>query len=689
LRRTFRAADRNAVIVRLALLGPLAIAGLGCAHTAARSAALDAAVAAWPVEPAEAWISGHRLSVMLPGGDGTQRFRARWSGRGLDEHSYRFRVASLVPADLEPEEDERPGRARPVSVLGVETWERFAHAFGERLAPAAPGEAVLLQAGGTDYLLSRGEGGDLRVDPARDAPPGLAIVARRNLVELAQEAARFIGAEVTRTGADADAFLFVMPPRGRGEALMLFDTAQKLCVAVTLPRPQPQRAGSPVSRSARSVAAITVESHGIALVKNPVSSVGRLVNIVGQWLATLVTRARPSTDVPVAPLAPAAPMDPAAWERELDQLTGTRASRGSIRLLINGERYFPVLEQRLRQASESISIHVNIFDNDDVAVAVADLLRERSREVSVRVLMDQMSSIVAGNAPPGTPMAPGLVVPASMWRYLERGSNVAARAFLNPWMSSDHSKVFIFDRRYAHLGGMNIGREYRFEWHDMMVEIEGPVVGRLSRGFERAWAHASALGDIAFAAAAATASGRWEGEPDRADYVAVRPLYTRTGNPQVYSALMRAARRARSRIWIENPYLYENSFVRALVDARRRGVDVRVVLPSNSDLGLGNASNMVTANALIANGVRVYVYPGMTHVKAAVFDGWACLGSANFNKLSLRRNLETNIATSDPRVVGELARELFERDFADSLELTEPVVTTGGDAFAEWVMSGF
>ncbi len=645
--------------------------------------------AAWPVEPVEAWISGHRLSVMLPGEGGPQRFRARWSGRGLDEHAYRFRVAPLVPADLEPEADERPGRARPVTVLDVETWERFAHAFGEKLAPASPGQAALLQIGGGDFLVHRDAGGELRVQQPRDAPAGLAVVTRRNLVELAEEAARFIGAEVERTGVGADAFLFVMPPRGHGEGLVLFDTAQKLCVAVTLPRPQPRRAGSPISRSARSVVALTVESHGIALVKNPVSSMGRLVNIVGQWLATLATRARPSTDEPVAPLAPAAPMDPAAWERELDRLTGTRATRGSIRLLINGERYFPVLERRLREAHESIAIRVNIFDNDDVALAVADLLRERSRAVSVRVLMDQMSTIVAGNAPPASAMPPELLVPASVWRYLERGSGVAARAFLNPWMSSDHSKVFIFDRRYAHLGGMNIGREYRFEWHDMMVELEGPVVGRLARGFERALAHASALGDLAFAAAAATASGRWVGEADRDDYVAIRPLYTRTGNPQVYSAVMGAARRARSRIWVENPYLYENSFVRALVDARRRGVDVRVVLPSENDLGLGNASNMVTANALLANGVRVYVYPGMTHVKAAIFDGWACLGSANFNKLSLRRNLETNIATSDARVVGELARELFERDFADSLELAEPVAITGGDRFAEWVMSGF
>ena len=639
--------------------------------------------------PTEAWISGHRLSVMLADDAGPRRFRARWEHRGLDEHGYRFRTAPLVPADLKPEEDEKPGRARPVTVLDAGAWERFAHAFGERLAPERAGEATLLQIGGTDLLLSRGDGDELVLVPGRRAPPGLEVVARHNLVEIAQGAARFIEAEAARIGVGGDVFLFVMPPRGHGEGLVLFDTAQKLCVAVTLPRPQPQRAGSPLSRNARSVVALTVEAHGIALIKNPVSSVGRLLSIFTQWIATLATRSRPSVGEPIAPLAEAPPMNLRAWERDLDELTGSRPERGSVRLLINGESYFPVLEQRIREATKSIAMRVNIFDNDDVGLRVADLLRARSGEVRVRVLMDELATMVAGNVPPDTPMPENLVMPASIWRYLEGGSRVSARAFLNPWLSSDHSKVFVFDRRWAHLGGMNIGRAYRYEWHDMMVELEGPIVGQFAQDFERSWAHASALGDLAYVGVGGAATDRFVGEAEREDYLDIRRLYTRTGNPQFYGAVMRAAKRARSTIWVENPYLYENSFVKQLVAARRRGVDVRVVMPSVSDQGFGNSSNMVTANALIANGVRVYVYPGMTHVKAAIFDGWACVGSANFNKLSLRRNLEANIATSDPRFVDELRRDLFERDFADSHELTEPVAITGGDSFAEWVMSGF
>ena len=669
----------------------LAVALSACAHTAARTSALESLADRWPVMPAQAWVVGrHRLSLIVPGAAGPERFRAVWKHGGLDEHGYRFRSAALEPADLHPEEDERPGRARTVQILGSETWTAFAHQFGEQLAPERFGTATLLQVGGNDLLLFRGEGGEVRVTLARDAPASVHVVKRLNLVEVANDAARFMASESARRGVKDSLFLFVLPPSQRGGGLVLFDTSQRLCVALTLPRPfGPRREGSPLGRHARSVMALTIEAHGLALIKNPVSSFGRALSIFIQWIATLATRGQPSVGEPVAPLVAAAPMNLRAWERDLDDITGTRPDRGSVRLLINGESYFPVLEQRIREATESIAMRVNIFDNDDVALRVADLLRARSGEVRVRVVMDELATLVAGSVAPETPMPEDLVLPASIWRYLESGSRVSARAFLNPWLSSDHSKVFVFDRRRAHLGGMNIGRAYRYEWHDMMVELEGPIVGRFAKDFERAWAHASLLGDLAYAAAGGATTQRFAGESERADYVDVRALYTRTGNPQLYGALMRAAKRARSFIWVENPYLYENSFVKQLVAARRRGVDVRVVMPSGSDQGLGDSSNMVTANALLANGVRVYVYPGMTHVKAAVFDGWACLGSANFNKLSLRRNIETNIATSDARVVGVLLRDLFERDFADSHELTEPVAITGGDRFAEWVMSGF
>ena len=79
---------------------------------------------------------------------------------------------------------------------------------------------------------------------------------------------------------------------------------------------------------------------------------------------------------------------------------------------------------------------------------------------------------------------------------------------------------------------------------------------------------------------------------------------------------------------------------------------------------------------MLKNGIRVYQYPGMSHVKAAIFDGWACVGSANFDKLSLQVNREVNLATSHKPVVNDLLDRLFIADLARSKEISEMVDVT-------------
>jgi cardiolipin synthase len=83
------------------------------------------------------------------------------------------------------------------------------------------------------------------------------------------------------------------------------------------------------------------------------------------------------------------------------------------------------------------------------------------------------------------------------------------------------------------------------------------------------------------------------------------------------------------------------------------------------------------------------MYPGMTHVKAAIVDDWLMVGSANLDKLSLRVNNEVNIATSHPAAVETLKRRLFDVDFAKSIELDEELPTAPRYHFAEAVADFF
>jgi cardiolipin synthase len=138
---------------------------------------------------------------------------------------------------------------------------------------------------------------------------------------------------------------------------------------------------------------------------------------------------------------------------------------------------------------------------------------------------------------------------------------------------------------------------------------------------------------------------------------------------EIYLAQLQAIERARRYVYIENAYFGDDTILRALIRARQRGVDVRVIFPSKNDSGAMQVNNLVMANDLVRSGVRVYSYPGMTHVKAAIYDGWACVGSANFDKMSLRIGQELDVAFSDPATVERLKTELFERDFQRSREV--------------------
>ncbi len=104
----------------------------------------------------------------------------------------------------------------------------------------------------------------------------------------------------------------------------------------------------------------------------------------------------------------------------------------------------------VQEAAYAVDLHVCLFDTDDVAVQIADALKQRSGNAEVRVIFGHMSTRASGKAPPPTPMPTGFIPPKSIHRYLPTGSQVHVRPFLNPFLTSDHSKVCLIDGRYAY-----------------------------------------------------------------------------------------------------------------------------------------------------------------------------------------------------------------------------------------------
>lgn len=361
----------------------------------------------------------------------------------------------------------------------------------------------------------------------------------------------------------------------------------------------------------------------------------------------------------------------------------TQRERGSVRPLIDGQRFFPLLERRVAEAQRSVEIHIGIFDRDDVAVGVADELKRRSTNIEVKVVFDRFLSRAAGNTPSATPMPQGFTLPRSIAPYLRECSKVKVRPQPNPGLTIDHQKIIMVDGRYLYIGGMNIGREYRYEWHDMMAEVQGPILGSFQREFDKKWAQVGIWGDCGLAVESLRAKPSNIESGGGADQIELRRLYTKTFVHQIRRADVEAVDRASNYVFAENPYMFSNEFLNALVRARLRGVDVRVIMASENDLGIGHKSNLVVANYLLSHGIRVFFYPGMTHVKALLVDDWACFGSANFDVLSLRLNREANLGTSNPVFVRQLKEDLFETDFAKSRELQEPLSVGWSDYLSD------
>jgi cardiolipin synthase len=588
------------------------------------------------------------------------------------------------PAPAPEQEDDW----QPVRVVSGETWEQLVRRVADRLTPTDDGKGVYFRTTAGEGVLHRDAEGVVKLGEVDPLPDGVELSRRYGIHEFAAVFAKEFEAATLEHGLADELVCLVIPTNNGQYRFALVDRKERRAILCAPPRSKKVANGG-LAR-ATGVVALTefvVESHVWAILKNPVSSAGRLGDKLGNFVGNLFSRRLSSKTPAVPPVnTTSGGMNLAAWESWLNLHTDTRQELGSVRFLVDGQEFFPVFKEKLQAARTNIHLLVCIFDVDDVAVGIADILRERSADIDVAVILDRFSSKSCAQSWPVSSMPDGFIPPKSITSYLQRGSNVRVRPYLNTWGSAEHSKVYLIDGTHAYIGGMNLGREYRYEWHDLMSEIEGPIVASLEWEFSKAWAHASALGDLAFASRASFGKRSYQ-FTEREDWVLLRRLNTRTTQKAIRKALLEGLRRAEREVFLENPYLFSNEVIIGLAKARLRGVDVRVILGTLNNMIGGSGSNIAVANHLLRNGVRVFLYPGMSHIKAAYIDGWVTWGSANFSGLSLKNNLEVNLGSSDATVAAELRERLFEEDFQTATELTEPLKATWSDALSQSLLN--
>jgi cardiolipin synthase len=342
---------------------------------------------------------------------------------------------------------------------------------------------------------------------------------------------------------------------------------------------------------------------------------------------------------------------------------GTVVPGNEVELLENG-RYFDVLLQRIAAAARSVHFETFLWKDGAIGRRLAGALAERARAgCEVRVLLDANGCRKMGAD--------------SLRRMREAGCRVeffheGSWRNIGLLNDRDHRKLAVIDGREAFVGGHCVvdawlgDAEDGLHNADLSVRVRGPIVGTLQGVFSENWvAETSQLfgGDAHFP------------HLEPAGDVVVHAAYLKPEGsaPAVKILHHTAICLARERIWIQNPYFIpQPAAIDALGEAVRRGVDVRVLMPSTS----GSDNPMVqhaghrNFEKLLRCGVRLFEYSHtLLHQKALTIDGvWCAVGSSNFDDRSFETNDELTLCMLD----ASLARQvdaIFEKYVARAQEV--------------------
>jgi phosphatidylserine/phosphatidylglycerophosphate/cardiolipin synthase-like enzyme len=228
----------------------------------------------------------------------------------------------------------------------------------------------------------------------------------------------------------------------------------------------------------------------------------------------------------------------------------------------------------------------------------------------------------------------------------------------------DHRKLLVIDGQVAFVGGAGLTDEFdgADAWRELMVEIRGPVLADWQRAFAASWRRLGpglALPDPPGVPLADGALGRLALSEARQRSV-------------LANGVVRRIDAARTRAWIVSPYFVPSRrFRKALRRAARRGVDVRLLMPSaRTDHPWVRQAARRFYGKMLRNGVRIFEYqPRVLHAKMIVCDDWVSIGSSNFDRWSFKWNLEANQEVADARVA-DAAAALFSADLAVSSALS-------------------
>jgi cardiolipin synthase A/B len=328
-----------------------------------------------------------------------------------------------------------------------------------------------------------------------------------------------------------------------------------------------------------------------------------------------------------------------------------------VEVLQNGA-YFDRLLEDIARAKSTIHIETFVWWNGEICDRLAEALAQRARDgIEVRFLLDYSGSSRAKHRHEMIESLCAAGCEAHLFHPL-RISNIGR---MN---NRTHRKIAVFDGRVAYVGGHGIAQEWtgqaqdRQHWRDTHVRMEGPVATTVQGVFCENWIEETGhvpAGEKYFP------NLHPVGETDA--HIAFASPRDSISTVQLLYYLAIGA--AQKELFIQNPYFLPHSdAIGELKEAVRRGVDVRIMLPSADviDSPLVQHASHHHFGDLLECGVRIFEYrKTLLHQKVMIVDGWwSCVGSTNFDDRSFLLNDEVSVGFTDPRIAKELREAWFE-----------------------------
>jgi cardiolipin synthase len=335
-----------------------------------------------------------------------------------------------------------------------------------------------------------------------------------------------------------------------------------------------------------------------------------------------------------------------------------------ITLLQNGIEIFPALLAAIASAKHSVHFSTFIYSSGHIPIQFADAFSAAAaRGVEVRMVFDKSGS--------------SKVSPKLMAQMRKAGCKIK---WFRPiqWYSwakynhRTHRKLLIIDGTVAFTGGVGIADEWNGNadspghWRDTHVRVLGPAVASIQAAFVDNWNEAT--GELPI-------DERYFPTLSRAGETSMigiqsNPVFGASAAQRSMAVLIAGATR---RLWIANAYFVPpKPFVRALRDAKARGVDVKIVLPGvyHDQPSVRRASRR-TWGPLLESGIELYEYkPTMIHCKIVIVDSSvSSIGSINFDPRSFALNAEFGVVALDQGLAKQM-EDAFEADLRFSTRIT-------------------